>query len=517
MWRFLAFYVTVLQLCGINGTSTNQTATTTSIPVTTTPYMEFGFPVNLSSTNSDYQTFCGHDHPAYCTTSITLDAENRTVARALRLSPAIFLCPLMNSTGFESKGIISWFLFDTTQPIGYYDFNTMTAHTYEIHQGVYEVYNDSGLLILESTRMVVDRYLCFQTDNLEQIKDLNSSAADFVSPENLVLFRLDYSQWYSHVIFDSVFYGSILSSMLLGGSVFILNIIWIVVQKIGLTIIRRREKRKGAQSFLQAMELYRQTQIKSLQDAYHNKLRIVSEHYHRQVEQVREAYISQVTRIKDYGQTQYDSYVAAHVDNVREGYNAQLSRLREFGSRHADQLFEGYERQLNRLRAFTLAQRMRLMRQYQLRQKDVNELLERISDNNLGDVSRQNPLNLVEADLPLPEPRARIKRSISSFSLPEFMLVDGGQGEQVLRQVTPMRRLTNQSNTVTRLDVPGNNEFEMTTPKPGTSKSFQNGSAVEEMPCSPTEKSPLLQTSVKFETARSASNISSSLEAEKRV
>lgn len=133
------------------------------------------------------------------------------------------------------------------------------------------------------------------------------------------------------------------------------------------------------------MEVYRQSQIKNLQDAYHNKLNIVSEHYHRQVEQVREAYVSQVTKIKDYGQTQYDSYVATHVDNLREGYNGQLSRLREFGSRHADQLFEGYERQLNRLRAFTLAQRMRLMRQYQLRQKDVNELLEKFSDGNLAE------------------------------------------------------------------------------------------------------------------------------------
>lgn len=75
---------------------------------------------------------------------------------------------------------------------------------------------------------------------MKQVKELNISAVDGVLPENVVLFRLDYSQWYSHVIFDSVFYGSVLSSMLLCGSVFILNIIWIVVQKIGLTVIHRR-------------------------------------------------------------------------------------------------------------------------------------------------------------------------------------------------------------------------------------------------------------------------------------
>lgn len=133
-------------------------------------------------------------------------------------------------------------------------------------------------------------------------------------------------------------------------------------------------------------------------------------------------------------------------------------------------------------------------------------------------------MNLAEVDLP--EPRARIQRSISCFSLPEFMLVDGGQGEQVLRQVTPMRRLTNQSSTVTRLDlfarqngVENYNVTELTTPKPGTSKSFRNGNAIEEMSTSLTEKSPLLQTSndVKCETACSFTKNSTSFEGGKTI
>jgi len=259
--------------------------------------------------------------------------------------------------------------------------------------------------------------------------------------------------------------------------VFVLNIIWIIIQKIGLTIIRRREKRKGAQSFLQAMEAYRQTQIRGLQDAYHRKMRIVSEHYHRQVEQIRDAYIGQVTRIKDYGQTQYDSYVATHVDAVRESYNAQLTRLREFGSKHADQLFEGYERQLNRLRAFTLAQRMRLMRQYHLRQRDVNELLEKFSDANVAEgVNREDPLRHADTDLPFPETRARLQRSMSSMSLPEFMLV-GNDNKDVLQRISRPRPDTAQSYKSSTMSPTG---------FPRIRNSFRPASECEFVPNSPT-------------------------------
>lgn len=77
-------------------------------------------------------------------------------------------------------------------------------------------------------------------DELNQI--INNNVSITADASNIVLLRLDYSQWYSPVIFDSVFYGSVVASMLLCGSVFIINIIWIIVQKIGLAIIRRRGK-----------------------------------------------------------------------------------------------------------------------------------------------------------------------------------------------------------------------------------------------------------------------------------
>ncbi|KAE9552939.1 hypothetical protein FO519_003853 [Halicephalobus sp. NKZ332] len=447
MWRFLLVCTTFSQLCGTNAKFSNSTE---KLQIGS---MEFGSFVTVKPALED-QTYCGKPHPAYCTTSISLDSQNRTVARASRLSPAIFQCPLLKSTKF-SKGLISWFRFDSSEPIGYYNFGSKKAFTTNSFNGMFRIFNDSGLLVSETSRMVVDRYICLYSSTLEELRKINNTAdLTSVGPENIVLLRLDYAKWYSPVIFESVFYGSVIASILLCGSAFVLNIIWIIIQKIGLTIIRRREKRKGAQSFLQAMEAYRQTQIRSLQDAYHRKMRIVSDHYHRQVEQIRDAYMNQMTRIKDYGQTQYDSYVATHVDTVRESYNAQLTRLREFGSKRADQLFEGYERQLNRLRAFTLAQRMRLMRQYHLQQRDVNELLEKFPDHDVAEaVNREDLLRLANTDLPFPETRARLQRSLSCVSLPEFMLVDDEEKE-VLQRVSAPRPTTAQSDVLSHPAFP---------------------------------------------------------------
>lgn len=58
----------------------------------------------------------------------------------------------------------------------------------------------------------------------------------------------------------------------------------------------------------------------------------------------------------------------------------QLHRLREFGGRRAEQLYEGYERQLNRMRTFTLQQRLKLQRQYKVKQRYINKLLESVQD-----------------------------------------------------------------------------------------------------------------------------------------
>lgn len=57
-----------------------------------------------------------------------------------------------------------------------------------------------------------------------------------------------------------------------------------------------------------------------------------------------------------------------------------MHRLREYGSRRTERLFEGYERQKNRVRMFTFQQRLRVERQYKVKQRYINKLLESIAD-----------------------------------------------------------------------------------------------------------------------------------------
>lgn len=151
MWRFLVVCTTFSQLCGTNAILQNSTESSQK-----TGFMELGSFVTIKPAIED-QTYCGKTHPAYCTTKISLDSQNRTVARAGRLSPAIFQCPLLNSKKI-STGLISWFRFDTLQPVGYYDFGLRRAFTTNSFDGILALYNDSGLLVKETSRMVVDRF-----------------------------------------------------------------------------------------------------------------------------------------------------------------------------------------------------------------------------------------------------------------------------------------------------------------------------------------------------------------------
>lgn len=64
----------------------------------------------------------------------------------------------------------------------------------------------------------------------------------------------------------------------------------------------------------------------------------------------------------------------------------QMCRLRDYGARRVEQLWESYERQMNRVRTFSLQQRLKLMRQYKVKQRYLNSLLEKFgSDINASD------------------------------------------------------------------------------------------------------------------------------------
>jgi hypothetical protein len=115
-----------------------------------------------------------------------------------------------------------------------------------------------------------------------------------------------------------------------------------------------------------------------LHETYNRRINHVRDHYHQQVEQLRTSYSSQADRFRDYRAAQFES-MTAHLDNIRDNYSAQMGRMREFGSRRADQLWESYERQLNRIRTFSLQQRLRIMRQYKIKQRYLNKLLESVN------------------------------------------------------------------------------------------------------------------------------------------
>uniref|UniRef100_A0A914Q5C6 Ig-like domain-containing protein n=1 Tax=Panagrolaimus davidi TaxID=227884 RepID=A0A914Q5C6_9BILA len=322
--------------------------------------MIIGDPVTLLP-GSTLQMYCNDTHPAYCLTKISLDEKNRTVARGLPQSYAAFKCPLLDSINV-TRGITRWYLFNTSKVIGFYDYTNKVAETTWTRNETYEILEDGGLLITVGRREVVDRYICTYVDNN------GSLTASSAINTSVVLFRLNFSSWYSPVIFDSVFYGSVVVSVLICGVTFLINLLWIAIQKGGLYWIKRRERENRVQSMIEAVEIYRQRQIQNLQDAYHRNVGMVRDHYHMQVEQIRDAYTNQISRLKDYRQ--------ARIDN--------LSRIREYGSRHGEQLFESYERQLNRVRTFSLQQRLKLMRQYKLKQRHVNKLLANVDETNLN-------------------------------------------------------------------------------------------------------------------------------------
>lgn len=128
----------------------------------------------------------------------------------------------------------------------------------------------------------------------------------------------------------------------------------------------------------------------------------------------------------------------------------------------------------------------------------------------------QDPLKHADTDLPFPETRARLQRSISCTSLPEFMLVDSDD-KNVLQRVTRPRPDTAQSyksNTMSPVVLPRTRtnlrpasecEFIPNSPtEPGSPKRstrlglLAEGSSSENQPlleveCITTDESPTVQ------------------------
>ncbi|CAD5215870.1 unnamed protein product [Bursaphelenchus okinawaensis] len=298
-------------------------------------------------------------------------------------------------------------------------------------KGVVEHYNtfndsliirkDGTIFVKEARRNLVEQYEC-----VFKSKEANG----------FIFFRLDLAYFYEGPIFSTVFWGSCVVSLITCAASFVLNVLWIIIRKISMWWINRSERISRVRTMVEAMEKYRQRQIDSLHDNYQKKVQTIRDNYHQQVEEIRQSYMKQADRFRDYRQAQMET-MTQHLDNIRDNYNQQLGRIREYGSRRAEQLLESYERQLNRMRTFTLQHRLKLMRQYKVKQQYINRLLENIDNTNNVNVISENEqkiravLDLPQPDLPTQPPfsdrhlpASELQRSASFYSLPEFVLDD---------------------------------------------------------------------------------------------
>ncbi|KAI6187888.1 28S ribosomal protein S18a, mitochondrial [Aphelenchoides besseyi] len=236
----------------------------------------------------------------------------------------------------------------------------------------YRVSANGSLIVMDANRALVEEYEC------AVFVDSKYMASSFV------LFRLDYSFFYNGPIFSTVF--------------------WERINRVRTTV--------------EAMEKYRQKQMENLHDNYQKRIAAIRENCHQQVEQLQK----QADRFRDYRQARIEN-MTQHLDNIRDNYNQQLNRIREYGSRRAEQLIESYDRQLNRMRTFTLQHRLKLMRQYKVKQQYINGLLDNIATSNNEHAIKKNQQEIQEMlNIPDPEfsPRNELTRSASYYSLPEF-------------------------------------------------------------------------------------------------
>lgn len=318
---------------------------------------------------------------------------------------------------------ISWWRFRPSAKIGSYDPKTdkiSYANVSDIMRESYSIQSGGSLLIHSPNRSHVERYVCV-------VENLNGTSY------GIYQFRLDYRDWYGYDVFHSVFWGGLATSLIVCLISFLLNITWILTRKSALWWIQRAERLSRVRKMVEAMEKYRVRQMESLHQKYTNRVQIVRDNYHQQVEALRVSYAAQQEKFQNYKAAQVDA-VHSHLDSMRDGYNNQLGRVREYGSKRAEQLWESYERQVNRMRTFSLQHRLKMMRQYKVKQRYVNKLLESFQASS-PEVQLENE-EKVRAALELAEELGtidgsidtptRLSRSSSFHSLPEYVIDEQG-------------------------------------------------------------------------------------------
>ncbi|VDM39151.1 unnamed protein product [Toxocara canis] len=335
----------------------------------------------------------------------------RKIVRARNGKSAVLQCEAFG----DPAPAIEWWLVRPERLIGTYEPRRKHIHMYWSRNDSYRIILGGNLIIQNADRRLVERYRCIASNEAG-----NAS--------RIVHFRLDFSYWYSLDLYESVFWGSVVASLLLCATSFVLNILWITCRKTGLWWIRRAERLSRVRSMVEAVEKYRQKQMLNLHESYRTRIDHVRENYHQQVDQLRASYASQVERFRDYRAAQIET-MGQHLDNIRDNYNQQMCRLRDYGSRRVEQLWESYERQMNRVRTFSLQQRLKLMRQYKVKQRYVNSLLEKFSRDDPAAAAclEQHSEAAVLGPIEELEVEGDLSRSSSYYSLPEYMIGDDGK------------------------------------------------------------------------------------------
>ncbi|KAK5985507.1 Immunoglobulin domain and leucine-rich repeat-containing protein 2 [Trichostrongylus colubriformis] len=312
---------------------------------------------------------------------------------------------------------IEWWLYRPKTFLGVFD--PRSSEKFNETSDCCSVLGGGALLLHSVNRSMIERYVC-----------VARQGSNFV--ERVVHFRLDYSSWYSLDLFNSVFWGGIATAVLACSFSFLLNITWILTRKSILWWIQRAERLSRVRKMVEAMEKYRARQMESLQAKYARRMQMVRENYHAQVEQLRLSYSSQAERFRDYRAAQME-HMSSHLENIRDNYNQQMQRVREYGSRRAEQLWESYERQVNRVKAFSLQHRLKMMRQYKVKQRYLNRLLESFQDTSVNAEALRQQEQEVRAALEMPVPPVSpephplpLSRTSSFYSLPEYVIDDEG-------------------------------------------------------------------------------------------
>uniref|UniRef100_A0A7I5E8L7 Ig-like domain-containing protein n=1 Tax=Haemonchus contortus TaxID=6289 RepID=A0A7I5E8L7_HAECO len=358
------------------------------------------------------QTQCPPVPPlANCTLGIS--DRDPEIVRAEMGQSALLTCTSYGTP----EPIIEWWLYRPETFLGAFD--PRSSDQVNSTHDCCSVLGGGALLLHNVNRSMVERYVC-----------VARQGSNFV--HRIVHFRLDYSSWYSLDLFNSVFWGGIATAVFACSFSFLLNITWILTRKSILWWIQRAERLSRVRKMVEAMEKYRVRQMENLQAKYTRRMQMVRENYHAQVEQLRLSYSSQAEKFRDYRAAQME-HMSSHLENIRDNYNQQMQRVREYGSRRAEQLWESYERQVNRVKAFSLQHRLKMMRQYKVKQRYLNRLLESFQDPAVSPEALRQQEQEVRAALEMAVPPVSpethslpISRTSSFYSLPEYVIDDEG-------------------------------------------------------------------------------------------